>query len=231
MIAAVLFDKDGTLFDFRKTWSAWSRRVLTGLAEGDSCRAAALGVAIGYDFSTGGFMPCSPVIAATPADLADVLLDSLEGWERDALIAHLNLEAARTPQVEAVPLVPLLAGLLARGIRLGVATNDSEAAASAHLTSAGIRGAFDFVAGYDSGFGAKPGPGMLRAFAEKVRLPCRQVAMVGDSRHDLLAGRRAGMQTIAVLSGMTPEAELVELADAILPDIGALPGWIAGQSH
>jgi len=57
------------------------------------------------------------------------------------------------------------------------------------------------------------------------------VVMVGDSRHDLLAGRRAGMQTIAVLSGMTPEAELVELADAILPDIGALPGWIAGQSH
>ena len=49
--------------------------------------------------------------------------------------------------------------------------------------------------------------------------------MVGDSTHDLIAGRAAGMQTVGVLTGMA-EAELAPLADAVLPDIGHLPDWL-----
>ena len=37
--------------------------------------------------------------------------------------------------------------------------------------------------------GAKPGPGMLLAFATLCGLAPARVAMVGDSRHDLMAGR------------------------------------------
>ncbi len=66
---------------------------------------------------------------------------------------------------EAVPLVPLLSALRARGLKLGVATNDSEAPARAHLDRHGLTGLLDFMAGYDSGHGAKPGPGMCLAFA------------------------------------------------------------------
>ena len=54
--------------------------------------------------------------------------------------------------------------------------------------------------------------------------------MVGDSRHDLAAGRAAGLTTVAVLTGVAVAEDLADLADAILPDISHLPGWIASRS-
>ena len=50
--------------------------------------------------------------------------------------------------------------------------------------------------------------------------------MVGDSTHDLLAGRAAGMKTAAVLTGMANEGELAPFADVVMQDIGHLPGWL-----
>ena len=46
MIDGLLFDKDGTLFDFRKSWGAWAQAFLARLAP-DPERAAALGQRIG----------------------------------------------------------------------------------------------------------------------------------------------------------------------------------------
>ena len=131
---------------------------------------------------------------------------------------------------EAVPLVPLLSALRARGLRLGVATNDSEAPARAHLAAHGLTGLLDFVAGCDSGYGPKPGPGMCRAFAATQGLDPGRVFMVGDSRHDLEAGRAAGMRTIAVLTGIATAQDLAPLAEAVLPDIGALPALLDRQA-
>jgi phosphoglycolate phosphatase len=123
-----------------------------------------------------------------------------------------------------------LSALRARGLRLGVATNDSEAPARQHLAAHGITDCFDFISGYDSGHGPKPGPGMCLAFAQGLGLQPARVAMVGDSRHDLQAGRAAGMRTVAVLTGIAKAADLADLADVILPDIGALPGWLDSQT-
>ena len=50
--------------------------------------------------------------------------------------------------------------------------------------------------------------------------------MVGDSRHDLISGRAAGMATVAVLTGIAGAGELAPHADVVLPDIGHLPGWL-----
>ena len=57
-----------------------------------------------------------------------------------------------------------------------------------------------------------------------------RVLMVGDSLHDLEAGRAAGMRSIAVLTGIARAETLAPHADAVLPDIGALPGWIDAQA-
>ncbi|MEK6216586.1 MAG: HAD hydrolase-like protein, partial [Boseongicola sp.] len=50
--------------------------------------------------------------------------------------------------------------------------------------------------------------------------------MVGDSRHDLAAGRAAGMGTVAVLTGVAEAADLSDLADVILPDIRGIASWL-----
>lgn len=225
MIDAIIFDKDGTLFDFRRSWAGWAERVVTGLAR-PGVPAERLAAAIGFDLATRAFHPDSPVIAATPDEIAAALAPHLRGVADYRLTARLNALAETTPMAEAVPLRPALSALRGRGLRLGLATNDSEGPARAHLAAHGVADLFDFVAGCDSGHGAKPGPGMLLAFARAMALVPVRVAMVGDSRHDLMAGRAAGMRTVGVLTGIAGAADLAPLADAVLPDIGALPAWL-----
>ncbi|MFP5479965.1 MAG: HAD family hydrolase [Alphaproteobacteria bacterium] len=226
MIDALLFDKDGTLFDFRLSWGGWAAAFLPTLAR-DAGHARRLGQAIGFDAPSRSFAPDSPVIAGTAAEIACALLPELPGTALDDLTDRINATAGNAPMAEAVPLRPLLTALRGRGLRLGVATNDSEAPARQHLAAHGLTELFDFIAGYDSGHGAKPGPGMCLAFARDLGLNPARVAMVGDSLHDLHAGRAAGMRTIGVLTGLADASVLAPHADVVLPDIGAIPGWLA----
>jgi phosphoglycolate phosphatase len=228
-IKGVLFDKDGTLFDFAATWEAWAAAFLARLG-GSPERARSLGAAIGFDTDARRFARDSIVIAGTAGEVADALVPHVASIPRDSILRLINEEAEKAPQMEAVPLLPYLTALRAQGLALGVATNDAEAPARAHLESAGVTGCFDFIAGYDSGHGAKPGPGQMLAFAEAVGLDPGAVVMVGDSTHDLIAGRAAGMRCVAVLTGLAGTEVLAPLADGVLADIGDLPAWIAAQS-
>jgi len=114
-------------------------------------------------------------------------------------------------------------------LELGIATNDAEAPARAHLDKAGIIDLFGFVAGYDSGHGGKPAAGQLFAFCAQTGLAPDNCVMVGDSTHDLHAGRAAGMRTIGVLTGPAPASELSPFADVILASIGEIPDWLKTQ--
>lgn len=227
MIDGLLFDKDGTLFDFRISWGRWATTFLTQIAS-DAGHARRLGQSIGFHIDTGTFDPDSPVIAATASDIAAALASELTGVSVADLTDRIDASAGQAPMSEAVPLRPLLAALRERGLRLGVATNDSEAPARQHLANHNITDCFDFISGYDSGHGAKPGPGMCLAFARQLGLDPARVAMVGDSRHDLEAGRAAGMVRVAVLTGIAKRDELEPHADVVLADIGEIPGWLSG---
>ncbi len=229
-IAALIFDKDGTLFDFHATWSGWSRGFIEAEAAGDPVLMARIAAVLGFDLETGRFARDSIVIAETAQRIADRLLDVLpvrDGTgDREALVIRMNARAASAPQVEAAPLGPLLSGLKLRGLRLGLATNDAEAPARAHLAAAGVEATFDFIAGADSGHGAKPAPGQLLACAATLGLQPAACAMVGDSLHDLRAARAAGMTAIAVLTGIARRDDLSEAADLVLGSIAELPDWL-----
>lgn len=225
MIRGVIFDKDGTLFDFRRSWSGWALRVLEALSD-DPARRADLAAAIGFLPESMDFRPDSPVIAGTAPEVAGAMLPLLPGLDAATVIARINKAASGAQMEPAVPLRPLLEDLRQRGLRIGLATNDTEAPAEAHLADHGLRDLFDFVAGYDSGHGFKPGPGQLLAFVAATGLRPQEVAMVGDSLHDLEAGRAAGMVRVAVLTGIATAGDLADHADVVLPDIGHLPAWL-----
>lgn len=227
MISAIVFDKDGTLFDFHATWAVWTAGMLAELSGGDPALGALLSEAVGFDPATSDFRPDSLVIAATPREIAAAMLPHLRGWSLGPLADRLNERATTARQAEVVPLRPLLERLRSDGLRLGLVTNDAEVPARAHLEGAGITDLFDFVAGSDSGHGAKPGPGQLLAFARATGADPGATVMVGDSLHDLHAGRAAGMRAVGVLTGLAARQDLAPHADAVLPDIGALPDWLA----
>jgi phosphoglycolate phosphatase len=230
-IAGIIFDKDGTLFDFEATWSVWAFDLLTDLAAGDAALLLSLAEVFRFDPEARKFAPDSPAISETTQILAERLLPLLPDWRRDGLVAHMKQMAAGAAVVEPIPLAPLIAELKGRGLRLGVATNDNEAPARQHLSGAGVEHQFDFIAGYDSGHGGKPAPGQMLAFLSATGLAPHEVVMVGDSLHDLHAGRAAGLHTVGVLTGPARAEDLAPHADAVLPDIGHLPLWLDAQGR
>lgn len=219
----LIFDKDGTLFNFSASWEAWAQALILELAEGDLARAGAMGQVLGFDSESRSFRTDAIAITHTVDEIAAALEPLQTRLARDGIVARMNSGAEQAPMAEAVPLLPLLEGLRGAGLRLGLATNDAEVPARAHLGQAGILEQFEFIAGFDSGHGGKPAPGQLLAFVRATGLAPERIAMVGDSAHDLEAGRRAGMRTIGVLTGLASAADLADLADVIVPDIGHIP--------
>ena len=230
MIRGLIFDKDGTLFDFDATWGAVVRTLLVAEAGGDPRVLARLAQALGYDLAVNRFLPSSIVIAEPTTVVARVVAEVSGQDDVAALTARMNAISATVPQHPAADLPVLMAALRARGLRLGVVTNDAEDPAMRHLDDAGILDEMAFVAGYDSGFGAKPAPGPLLAFCDATGLSPADCAMIGDSTHDLAAGRAAGMTCIGVLTGPATRAALTPHADAVLDSIADLPGWLDGAA-
>jgi phosphoglycolate phosphatase len=226
-VRGIVFDKDGTLFDFQTTWAAVTGRMLGVLADGDAALEARIAEAAGYDLGARKLLPGSVIVASTVVEAADVLISAMpRGTDRGRVIDIMLRLAETAPQVEAVPLIPYFDALRTRGLALGIATNDGEEPARVHLEKAGVLGHMDFIAGYDSGHGAKPAPGQLHAFCMATGLPPEAVLMVGDSRHDLIAGRAAGMRTVGVLTGLATAGDLAPEATVVFDHIGHIPGWL-----
>lgn len=225
-IKGLLFDKDGTLFDFHETWGVWCAGFINETAQGDSGLAARLATAMDFDLETGVFLPHSLAIAGTMDDMIDAVQTALPDWARARVVDYVTEKSSTVPQVPAVDLPPLLAEFKRRSLKIGVATNDGEVPAKEHLKITGILQAFDYVVGYDSGYGAKPAPGMVLGFCQAVGLHPREVVMVGDSIHDLRAGQAAGTRTIGVLTGMAEADDLAPYADVVLNDIAEIPAWL-----
>ena len=229
-ISGVIFDKDGTLFDFQSTWGIWTAQVLARIAGSDEALLQQLAEALGYDTQTRRVQPGSVIVAATPMEIAAVVKDCIPALSQTQICDWLNEEAKTAPQVLVTDLHRLTAELRRINLGLCVMTNDAETPARAHLASVQASDLFDFVIGSDSGFGAKPQAAPLLALADKMEIPAAACVMVGDSTHDLRAGRAAGMRAVAVLTGLAEADELAPLADAVLPDVSHLPAWISAQN-
>lgn len=234
-LKGVLFDKDGTLIDFTSTWRGMTEDILAELSGGDEALAAALGRTVGFDVTTGLFLPGSPVVAGSVDLIADMmapLLPRMTAADIENFVNRRVLAADHDTLAPAPALRPTLERLRGMGLRLGVGTHDAEAPARAHVAALGVADLFDFIAGYDSGHGHKPGPGMPRAFAAHIGAEAAEVVMVGDSLHDLGAGRAAGCaHCVAVLTGVATEAELAPEADIVLPSIADLPDFLADRRN
>ena len=237
-IRAILFDKDGTLLDYEETWLPINRTVAATISRGDPALAAALLRAGGHDPDTDAITAGCALAAGSAADVAllwapllraaGVAVDDVQALtdEIDAIFSAEGVQSA-TPVCD---LVAYLDTLQARGIRAGIATSDNYASAMATVEHLGITEKFDFICGYDSGHGTKPGPGMVLAFCRQLGLEPAEVAMVGDNTHDLEMGRAAGAGlVVGVLTGSSGAADLAPLADHVLPDITGLLELICPQ--
>ncbi|KNG94460.1 hypothetical protein ATO11_08475 [Pseudaestuariivita atlantica] len=219
----IIFDKDGTLLDFHGTWSAFAAATIGTFAGPDPDARAALAAVWEFDLATGRFADTSPAVAGTNRELAELAAGVLPDTTPDLLEGRLAEAVTEAPVVGVLPLRPVLGRLASGGLKLGIMTNDAETAARAHMQALDVGDMFAAVLGSDSGAGAKPSGAPLREAARRMGVTPDRCAMVGDSTHDLRAGRDAGMVTIAVLTGTADAETLAPWADLVLPSVADLP--------
>lgn len=199
-IDAVLFDKDGTLIDFDATFEPATKLVLEDLATNDM-PLADLATSVGFDLHSQSILPGSVLIAGSLYDIVDHIAELVEVPSRGAFFHRID-RLYRQASLETLTPFPateqVLQELALHGLELGVATNDTHAGARAHLEAMGWTRYFDFIAGCDSGFGAKPEAGMVTAFCNAMNVQATNTVMVGDSAHDCSAGNAAGAKTVAI---------------------------------
>jgi len=231
-IKGVLFDKDGTLVDFQKTWFAIGDLLALKAANGDREKANRLLELAGYDFDLAGFKADSVFAAGTNADIVALWYPDMELDERAALTVSFDRFTAEEGAAQSVALpggCEAIAALHARGLRLGVATNDSTGGAEKTLLALGIAQMFDAAYGYDGVANPKPAPDTVYAFCDLTGLKPSQIAMVGDNRHDLEMARAAGAGlAVGVLSGTGTRETLEPMADVVLESIADLPALLNG---
>jgi phosphoglycolate phosphatase len=232
-IKGILFDKDGTLIDFNRTWFPVVNQLARQVAGGDDVAARALVEQGGYDWAEQRFRSGSVVAAGTIEDLVDLWHPELRGDKRARRVADYDRVAVTEGAARSVAIAGLheaLALLAGQGFTLGIATNDSEAGARATAEALGLEGLFASIIGYDSVARAKPHADQLHLFAVRTGLLPAQIAMVGDNTHDLEMAHAAGAGlAVGELSGNSRREDLVALSDVILGSVADLPGYFARQ--
>ena len=229
-IRGVLFDKDGTLIDVNATWVPIYRQVLTDLFATDLAGAEALMETAGYDRATGKFRAGSILAGGTTRQLVETWWPGIDATgiaEKSHILDHGYVETVREKLAPLMPLAPILNELRGMGLKLGVATNDSQVSARNHMDHVGVLDLFDEVIAADMVAVAKPSGDMIRMFSGLTGLPASAIAMVGDNSHDMEEARKGGAGlAIAVLSGNAAHEDIAHLADHTIASVAELPALL-----
>lgn len=233
-IRGVLFDKDGTLFDFATTWGGFCDKMLEALAGQNEELKGRLAHAVGYHQPTRSFQTGSLIVNASAAEVDAAWADLLDNFLLADVEALTRIELGKLSQKTVCSISDVMTALRSQGLKIGVATNDYEIGALRQLADADALNLFDFVCGSDSGFGRKPGDGMIKGFCKKTGLKPEEIAFVGDSNHDMECGINGGVALrVGVLTGPATNDELKDLASVVLNSIEDLPPYLLrhNESH
>ena len=194
---AVIFDVDGTLVDSNDLHiEAWRQAF------------AHYGIGLTYDqihaqIGKGGDQLIPMFLSQEQVDKFGDQLDRLraEIFTRDYL-----------PQVRLFPQVrDLFERLRDDGLRISLASSAKEAELESHVKNLDVEDLLDGATSADDAEHSKPCPDIFEAALGRLDgVLASEAVVVGDTPYDAIAAAKAGMQTIALLSGGFPEETLRE---------------------
>jgi pyrophosphatase PpaX len=117
--------------------------------------------------------------------------------------------------------------LKAAGHPIGVVTAKVEAGAERTLRLVGLRDQVDVIVAADTVERSKPDPMPVRHALMRLDRSPGEAVMIGDSPHDLAAGRGAGTTTAGVCWGAASRQALAPLADHLLTEVAELLPLVA----
>jgi pyrophosphatase PpaX len=191
---AILFDLDGTLIDsielilesYRHTM-----RVHRGKSPPDALFLAGLGTPLRVQLRE---------FCSTDAELEQMIATYRE-WN---LANHDRMVTAYPGALDTV------SALKADGAKLAIVTSKNLRGLQRGLSLCGFEGLFDVLVHCDSLAESKPDPAPVRLALEELGASASQALFVGDSPHDIAAGRTAGTRTAACLWGPFEKKRLAE---------------------
>lgn len=229
-IKGILFDKDGTLFDYHRTWMPLNHLAAKQAANEDEALARTLMLVGGWHPETDTVGAGSLFAVNSNREIAEAWSEHVNDKSVDDLTFLLNNVFTHGGAETAAPVTNLpscLQGFLNRDLKLGVATSDSESGAHAMLGHFGVDHLMSYIAGFDSGHGVKPDAGMVHGFCQATGLKVSEVMMVGDNLHDIELGRNAQVGCcVGVLTGTSDRSVLEPEADYVLDDITGIPALL-----
>lgn len=92
-----------------------------------------------------------------------------------------------------------------KGFKLGIASSDVKRNLVEDVKKFGLQALFDTITSAQEFVHPKPHPEQLRTTAQKMGVKPEECVMVGDSKYDVIAAKRAGMKTVLVLGTLNEE--------------------------
>lgn len=197
---AVLFDVDGVLLD---TW-------------------AFVFQALQYTLSFHGYPKSMDEIrkvmgqplldfykSLVPEGPSEVLAQTHKSFQKERF--HLSKAFPKTKKV--------LKTLKSKGILLAAISNRTKSSLDRSLKNAQIYKYFDLVLYVEDVKNPKPHPDHIHLALKKLKVRPNQAYLVGDTKVDILAGKNAGVKTVAVTYGFAGKDILKHNPDFVIDDL------------
>jgi HAD superfamily hydrolase (TIGR01509 family) len=140
-----------------------------------------------------------------------------KGLIEKIIIEKRRLYRSRIAKIKAIPgATELLAELRARGLKIGLATSAQRVELDFYIKNLFGEENIDYAVAGEEVARSKPNPDLIFVLLQKMNLQKHEVALVGDSPHDMLAANRAGIKAIAVLTGGYKREELLKAGASLI---------------
>lgn len=212
----VLFDLDGTLVDTAPDLIACLNRTLAahGFPE-----AAADGVRPLISHGALAMIRhCAEVEQAEAERMLEFMLNQYE----DNIADYSRLFDGLADSLQAIE---------AKGLKWGVVTNKKRRFTEPLLAALGLRQRAACVISGDSTPSSKPNPEPMFAACREAGVAPENCVYLGDAAHDITAGKRANMKTLAAVYGYLKTDDVPESwgADGLIERPQQLMEWIQAQ--
>lgn len=199
---AILFDLDGTLIDttdlilqgFAHCWQTVCQR---------SHSRESLIETFGIPLREAMKKLIASSVGLATEDQQEVLIERLLAEYRSFNAVNHDAMVRPFPETRLV-----MTELRERGYLTGIVTSKSRELALRGLRLCSLDGIADAAIFLEDTDRHKPDPAPVLAALERLNVSPEKGAYIGDSRHDMVAGRAAGAQTVAAMWGPFPRAEL-----------------------
>jgi HAD superfamily hydrolase (TIGR01509 family) len=201
-LRAALFDVDGTLVDTNDLHTLAWREAFAHFGHDIALDA------IREQVGKGGDNLIPTLLPGTPEDLSEEM-DSFRGelFKRDYLPRAVPFPGVR----------PLFERLIEDEVRIVLASSSSKVEVDFHLNLIGCSDLVSAVTTRDDVESSKPCPDIFAAALAKVApLEAYEAIVIGDTPWDVKAAEKAGLRTLAFLSGGFPEGALREAGAAFI---------------